>query len=91
MLTRQDANAYLAAILETLDEMGGQSVIDGAPSGHLYAGLMGRLSLDDYTALVSIAKEVGLVTVDRSHLVRITDKGREVVGKVRSFRAAKAS
>ena len=31
------------------------------PSGHLYAMLMGELSLDEYTEIITILKKAGLV------------------------------
>jgi hypothetical protein len=80
-MTRNEANAYLAAILETIAELP-----NGAPSGHLYAALMGRLELTDYQALVGIAKDAGLVQ-ERGHLLTMTPKGREMVAKITAVRA----
>jgi len=79
-MDRQTANVILAAILETVAE-------GPAPSGVMYAAMMGRVTLDDYQGLIRIAESVGLVTVVR-HEVAITDKGRETVAKIRAAREA---
>ena len=42
------------------------------PSGELYARLMGRVTLDDYTRLVETLKRAGLVTETPGHLLRWT-------------------
>jgi hypothetical protein len=81
-MTRNEANVILAAILETVAE------VNDAPSGHMYAALMGKVSLDDYNELLGIARNVGLVTVSPAHLVSITDKGRQMVEKIKAHRAA---
>ena len=82
-MDRQTANVILAAILETVAE-------GPAPSGVMYAAMMGRVTLDDYQALLHIAGTCGLVTVER-HEVAITDKGRETVAKIQAARAARVS
>jgi hypothetical protein len=53
----------------------------------MYAALMGKMSLDDYSALLDIASEVGLVKVAPSHLVTITPKGADMVAKIKAHRA----
>lgn len=40
------------------------------PSGELYARLMGKVTLDDYTRLVETLKRTGLVTETPGHLLR---------------------
>jgi hypothetical protein len=40
------------------------------PSGELYARLMGKVTLDDYTRLVGTLKRTGLVTETPGHLLR---------------------
>jgi hypothetical protein len=77
MISRKEASVFLAVILTTVAKSGNCEV----PSGHLYAALMGRLSLDDYQGLIDIASNVGLVTV-QSHVVTITSKGREIAEKI---------
>lgn len=76
-MTKQQANAYLCAILETVAE-----VPTGTPSGIMYAALMDKLSLDDYQGLLDIARDCGLVKVDRSHLVTLTPKGLDMIVKI---------
>lgn len=79
MMSRKEANAYLAAILEALDAAGD----NGAPEGHMYAAMMGRIDLTDFQGLMSIAEEVSLIT-RKSHLATITTKGRDMVAKIRA-------
>ena len=82
-MDRTEANRILAAILETV-----AAEPHGAPSGVMFAALQANgVSLDDYRALLTIAKSVGLVT-EESHVVSITDKGRETVSKIQAHRAA---
>jgi hypothetical protein len=74
-MNRQQANIYLATILTTVAEMG------EAPSGHLYAGLMGRMNLDDYNMLIGICKGGSLMT-ESNHVLTLTAKGQEMVKKI---------
>lgn len=65
-MTNQQAKAGLAliqAIAETIRECG------SAPSGVLYAGLMGKVSLEGYNKIIGILKGAGLVREDESHLL----------------------
>jgi predicted transcriptional regulator len=84
-MTRQQINAYLVVILETLSE-----APHGVPSGHMYAAMMGGagLNLGEYQTLVQIAREGGLIKVAGSHLVTLTDKGRQLVEKIRAAKTA---
>lgn len=82
-MDRQTANVILAAILETVAK-------GPAPSGVMYAAMMGRVTLDEYQGLIQIAASVGLVAVER-HEVTITAKGRETVAKIAAARAARVS
>ena len=79
-MDRQQANVLLACILETVAE-------GPAPSGAMFAAMQSRVTLDEYQGLIQIAQSVGLVTV-ASHVVTITDKGRETVSKIQAHRAA---
>jgi len=45
-----------AAVAEAIRELG------NVPSGHLYAHLMGRLSLQQYESIIGLLKQTGLVT-----------------------------
>jgi predicted RNA-binding Zn-ribbon protein involved in translation (DUF1610 family) len=90
-LTREEANAYLAAILETV-----AASPDGAPSGVMFAGLSGGrglrgpfpLTAAEYRMLLGLAKAGGLVT-ERADVVRITDRGRDMVRRIEAHRAAR--
>ena len=65
MTTAQQVNSALhvvRAVADAIRELG------SAPSGHLYAQLCGKLSLDDYTAIIRILVKNGLVT-ESNHLL----------------------
>lgn len=40
------------------------------PSGHLYAKLMAKVTLEDYNRMIGILKNAGLVTETPAHLLR---------------------
>jgi|APCry1669192319_1035405.scaffolds.fasta_scaffold12998_5 hypothetical protein len=42
------------------------------PSGHLYAAVMGHMSLETYNACLSTLEKTGLIKRESSHLVRWT-------------------
>jgi hypothetical protein len=66
MATKEQIKAALAltlAVGETIRELG------EVPSGHLYANLMGRLTLEDYQGVIRALKRTGLVTEDH-HVLR---------------------
>ena len=58
--------AMIMAVAETVREC------REVPSGTIYAGLMGRVSLEGYQKIVGILTNAGLIAVDRSRLVRWT-------------------
>ena len=78
-MTRREINVYLAAIITTIADMP-----EGAPSGHLYAGLMGQMDLSSYQLLIGVCKDAGLIA-ESNHLITLTDKGREVVVKLKAM------
>jgi ArsR family metal-binding transcriptional regulator len=43
------------------------------PSGHLYAQLMGVLSLEKYEMIISLLKKTGLVTEQNNELIWMAD------------------
>jgi len=53
----------VAAIAEAIRELG------QVPAGHLYAKLMGSMSLDQFEKIISILVKAGLVKRDASHLL----------------------
>ncbi len=62
------AAVKLAAIVaEAILAMGEQ----GIPSGHLYARLMGTITLDDYNTILGVLKKAGMVS-ESYHLLRWT-------------------
>jgi hypothetical protein len=42
------------------------------PSGHLYAAVMGHLTLETYNACLATLEKTGLIKVEGSHLIRWT-------------------
>jgi len=57
--------AVLDILYSSIQEAGTQ----GVPSGHLYAMLMGKLSLNQYEQLISVLVKSGKVT-NQHHLLR---------------------
>lgn len=67
-LTAADLTAalqVLAALVDTIRAAGPA----GTLSGHLYAALMDKLTLDQYDALIRLAVRSGLVELD-NHMLR---------------------
>lgn len=54
--------AYAKAIYETILELG------GIPSGHLYAQLMGKMTLDQYNDIIGLLKDSALVSESGHYL-----------------------
>lgn len=50
---------------------------EGMPSGHLYAALMGRMTLDHYNDILSILKGCSLVS-ESGYFLTLTDDGVKV-------------
>lgn len=64
--TAQQIEAYvraLKAIAETIKE-----TPEGAPTGVMYAALMGRMSLETFNNMISRLASMGLIRVDGSHV-----------------------
>lgn len=72
MIATQDKKELAAqialAIYDAIMEFGR----DGVPSGHLYAVLMGKMSLDIYEVLIGALKSTKLITEDGFHVLRAT-------------------
>lgn len=66
-----------SAIAETVAQAGDR----GVPTGHLYAALMGRLTLDQFNRMIAVLQDpdLDLIKVDGSHLARPTPKLLEIV------------
>jgi hypothetical protein len=58
------AFAVVAAVSESIRQAG------KIPSGHLYAMLMGHMSLEYYESILRMLESAKLITVDSSHLIR---------------------
>lgn len=77
-MDRKQANVYLATILTTVAEMPQQEAV----SGHLYAALMGKMSLDEYNTLIGLCKS-GSLLMERGHVLTLTDKGKVLVNYIK--------
>jgi len=51
----------LIATMNAIEEAIKESGPEGIPSGHLYAALMGHISLDDYNTIIGMLKKAGRV------------------------------
>ena len=63
--TQNDVKAALGilrAVADTIRELG------EVPSGHLYAHLMSKLSLEQYEQVIGVLKQAGLIT-ESNHLL----------------------
>jgi len=61
---RETALLVCGAVLEAIKEAGPQ----GLPSGHLYAALCGKLSLENYQAIIEILTRLGKIR-NSNHLL----------------------
>jgi len=57
----------LKAVASTIKDLG------SVPSGHLYAQLMGRMSLSSYEGMIATLKRLGLVE-EKNHLLTYVGK-----------------
>ena len=71
MTTKLEAMAALKAVLDCIEEAIDGAGTQGIPSGHLYAMLMGHLSLDTYQSIISAMKQSGRIT-ERHHCLYTT-------------------
>lgn len=71
MTTNQNLSAAqtLVLVLDVLQEIIKGAGTAGIPSGHLYAQLMGKMSLEQYTKFIDILKDAGKVT-EIGHVLR---------------------
>jgi hypothetical protein len=60
----------VAAVAEAIRELG------TVPSGHLYAHLMGRMTLEQYNRIIVCLKGTGLVT-ESAHLLKWVGPAKE--------------
>jgi len=58
------AKAIIEAVSDSIEELG------SVPSGHLYASLMGVLTLDEYQLVLNILRARGDVELTGGHEVR---------------------
>jgi len=67
-LPQNSARAQALAVVKAI----GASIreLKEVPSGHLYAALCGKLSLDQYQGVLSILREAKEITIDKNHLIR---------------------
>lgn len=85
-MNRQKINALLAALIETLEEVGDA----GAPRGVLYAALMGEVDLGGYESVEHLLL-AGELARREGDVLRITPKGSEIAAKIAEARAKLAA
>ena len=64
MTQTQAAFGMVMAVRDAIRDLG------EVPSGHLYARLMGHMSLETYETIISILKEAKVVEETPAHLLR---------------------
>ena len=70
-MEQTEIRKQIEATLQVLKALAGIIYEAGEiPSGHLYARLMGTVSLDEYQRLIGTLKGAGLVTEKPGHLLR---------------------
>lgn len=76
------SNAVEAAVRASLAIL--EAVVDlgSVPSGHLYARLMGRMSLESYNAIINGLVKAEMIT-NEGHVLAPTAKGRELIASGR--------
>mgnify|MGYP001592016593 CR=1 FL=1 len=72
MSTQQQATIdVIRAVADAIRNLG------EVPSGHLYARLMGHVSLEEYTSIIGTLKQAGLISEQNYLLTWIGPKRRE--------------
>ena len=68
----------IAALISLVLAAGGGEV----PSGHIYAGLMAQMTLDEYQMALDLGRHVGYWKVAGSHMVTLEPEGAEFAAEV---------
>lgn len=74
-------------ILATAAEMPADDAI-GIPEGHIYAAVMGKFSIDEFTAAVDLGVKVGCLTRHPGPTIKGTEKLRLAFARVTGKAAA---
>ena len=83
-----DKNKLLRAVNVVLEALY-ETPAHEAPRGHVYLGLQyGGYTYDDYGLVEAMMERAGLVTKDRSHVLRLTEKGVKLAVDCLAARAA---
>jgi hypothetical protein len=69
MKTKQEVNQTQAAVHMILAVADAIRELETVPEGHLYARLMGHMSLENFTKIIDTLVNAGLVTRESSHLL----------------------
>ena len=74
--TKQDTKAALQIVMAVAEAI---RELKRVPNGHLYAQLMGKMSLESYSSIITILKNTGLVEERFNELIWVgpvqLDKG----------------
>ncbi len=74
MTTTEQKKAALEAVLAISDAI---HDLGEVPNGHLYAQVMGYLTLDQYMQILGILKRAGVIEESVAHVLRWTGPRRE--------------
>ena len=83
LTNKKHLNAIICALLSVLNGAEGGE----APEGIMYAAIIDRVGLDDWKAIRNILIAAKLCEPVGNHVLRITDKGRELARKADEFAA----
>lgn len=75
-MNEKQFKVYLLTALSTIAESEG-----GVPNGHLYTALMGKLTFDQYSAVIATAKRAGWIK-ESGNLLTCTPEGKVLGDKV---------
>ncbi len=65
--TKAQVNAAMQIVLAIADTI---KEVKEVPSGHLYARLMGKLTLEDYNGIIRLLINSGVISLDGNHVIR---------------------
>ena len=69
-MTDQQKRAVRACVAQCQAVAEAIKALGSVPSGHLYAQLMGHMTLEHYQRIIGHLTDAGVIRVDGSHLIR---------------------
>lgn len=77
-MEKREATVIAASLLCAM----GAGQDEGAPEGVLYAGLMGRMNLDEFQTMLRVFVSAGWTVHKGHHHVALTETGRRMVAEI---------